>query len=828
MKRAASWLLPALVALGRAGLAAVLQVPDPYPLIQTALDACVDGDTVLVNPGHYHERLQIPNHDLTLGSQTLLTGDTLFIPQTILDGDSLGRVIWARSGGQNRFILDGFTLRRGVGFQEHGGGIDILHEGEVVLRNLHFEHHYSTSHGACVYISDTYRVEMYNITGHENHSLGSVLKLIVVDADRTAILDGMRFVDLDCSLLSIGAGVDTCIVRNVIASSTASRTLIGAGMTDATESSYQEYCNINVSNSQWQGSQLMSISGSGPAILKNIRLVDNIRVGDRDQDGHMFRSHFRGGAKWDSLTFRGNRGTVTGATGGKLELGAFAPDYEPVHGVIRNLIVEDNVLGDSSYTPWGTDWKAMLTTEGYCIDGAVVRDNTVLAAPGPDSPAWGELAGNLIRTDSQLMDSFYFRDMRFENNLVIDLDDNDALSSHWANEGRCLFIGPTTSDFFLVDSLVFDRNLQPNLFTERPYGGPFDDDVDVGSVFQISNDWENLEGPPKYFRNLVFRENQDGGMRAKDEIDLRLSNVQLIDMHRQSLDLQAQRVELDNVLIDGCAPYAALASHSEQMPLRLEVTDSSLVRNCTILNCTTPYVVMAGLRLPDSPPGPVVRFENCLFAGNEYDRFEALVSNYTDTPGWNPYVSGDFNHCLLQEEPDVGADNLIGVDPRFDSSWGAPYLAADSPCIDAGDPDAASNDVEDPANSGFALWPSQGTTRNDIGVTGGPRAALIDTSWVWITPYTPYTSPNAFTLGSPYPNPFNPVTRIPFTLLRPMVVHLSIHNLLGQEVAVLVDRFIPAGLHQVSWHPKKSANGIYIVSLASGSLSETRSITLLK
>jgi len=490
--------------------------------------------------------------------------------------------------------------------------------------------------------------------------------------------------------------------------------------------------------------------------------------------------------------------------------------------------MEDNVLGDSSYTPWGTEWKAMLTTDGYCIDGAVVRGNTVLAAPGPDSPAWGELAGNLIRTDSQLMDSFYFRDMRFEDNLVIDLDDSEALSSHWANEGRCLFIGPTYSDFFLVDSLVFDHNLQPNLFAERPYGGPFDDDVDVGSVFQIGNDWWHVEAPPKYFRNLVFRGNQDGGMRATEEIDLRMSNVQLIDMHRQGLDLQAQRVELNNVLIDGCEPYAALATYSEQMPLRLMVTDSSLVRNCTILDCTTPYVVMAGLRLPDSPPGPVVRFENCLFAGNEYDRFEALVSNYTDTPGWNPYVSGEFTHCLLQEEPDVGADNLIGVDPRFDPAWGAPYLAVDSPCIDAGDPDAACNDVEDPANPGFAFWPSQGTTRNDIGVTGGPLAAVIDTTWVPVVERPRPTRPLTPSLGEPWPNPFNPTARIEYELPRPSAVSLTVHDLLGRRVALLDEGPRAAGRHEATIDGSGWASGLYFVTLEAAGRMETRKVLLVR
>lgn len=544
----------------------------------------------------------------------------------------------------------------------------------------------------------------------------------------------------------------------------------------------------------------------------------------------MLRSSARGWALCDSLVFRGNRGAVAGATGGKLQVGGFAPDYAPVHGVIRNLVMEDNALGDSMHTNWNSalNYPSMLATENYCYEGAVVRNNTVILTPGADSPAWGEMEANLIRARDGVMDSSSFRDMRFENNLVIDRDDNEAMPAHWANEGRCLIIEPGVYASFLVEDLVFDHNLQPNLCAELAYGGEFSDGQDVGCVLLVQNSYDNPICPPKHFRNLVFRNNQDGGMRAKHEIDLRLRNVQMFNMHRQGLDLQAHRVELDNVLIDGCEPYAAIPIRSEQMPLRLEVTDSSVVRNCTIINCTTPYVLMAGLRYPDSDPGPVVHFENCLFANNQYDRFEALIANYTGTPGWDPYVSGAFNHCLLQEAPDIGANNLIGVDPLFDPVWGAPYLAATSPCIDAGNPGIAYNDIEDASHAGYALWPSQGTMCNDIGVTGGALAMLTDTTWVGISPQTPRLRPLGFVLGDPYPNPFNPATQVPFTLHRPMFVQLSIHNLLGQEVALLIDQVLPAGTHRISWAPLKAANGVYIVSLSSGSRTESRTITLLK
>jgi hypothetical protein len=51
------------------------------------------------------------------------------------------------------------------------------------------------------------------------------------------------------------------------------------------------------------------------------------------------------------------------------------------------------------------------------------------------------------------------------------------------------------------------------------------------------------------------------------------------------------------------------------------------------------------------------------------------------------------------------------------------YLTAPSPCVDAGDPGASYNDVEDSGNPGFALPPSLGLLRNDQGAYGGPEAA---------------------------------------------------------------------------------------------------------
>jgi hypothetical protein len=137
-------------------------------------------------------------------------------------------------------------------------------------------------------------------------------------------------------------------------------------------------------------------------------------------------------------------------------------------------------------------------------------------------------------------------------------------------------------------------------------------------------------------------------------------------------------------------------------------------------------------------------------------------------------------------------------------------------------------DAEDPDNPGFALWPGQGTRRNDMGFTGGPRAAVFDTAWVALPRWEPRTQPQAFTLGAPWPNPFNPVTHIPLTLLHPMPVRLVVHNLLPQQVAVLVDGILPAGTHHLPFQAGRLASGVYLVTLEAAGRAQTRTVTLLR
>jgi len=79
-----------------------------------------------------------------------------------------------------------------------------------------------------------------------------------------------------------------------------------------------------------------------------------------------------------------------------------------------------------------------------------------------------------------------------------------------------------------------------------------------------------------------------------------------------------------------------------------------------------------------------------------------------------------------------------------------------------------------------------------------------------------------------YPNPFNASTTIKYNLVAPRRVKLTVYNIIGRQVAVLVDEVQSAGSHTVSWSANKFSSGIYFVNLKAGPDMKSRKILLLK
>lgn len=89
--------------------------------------------------------------------------------------------------------------------------------------------------------------------------------------------------------------------------------------------------------------------------------------------------------------------------------------------------------------------------------------------------------------------------------------------------------------------------------------------------------------------------------------------------------------------------------------------------------------------------------------------------------------------------------------------------------------------------------------------------------------------PNSPMLEQNYPNPFNPSTNIQFVLPEASVVSLKVFNILGEEIATLVNGRMGAGAHTIRFEASSSmSSGIYFYQLKAGSTTSTRKLTLIK
>ncbi|HEX9739258.1 MAG TPA: T9SS type A sorting domain-containing protein, partial [Ignavibacteriaceae bacterium] len=96
--------------------------------------------------------------------------------------------------------------------------------------------------------------------------------------------------------------------------------------------------------------------------------------------------------------------------------------------------------------------------------------------------------------------------------------------------------------------------------------------------------------------------------------------------------------------------------------------------------------------------------------------------------------------------------------------------------------------------------------------------------------------PNEFSLSQNYPNPFNPRTKIKYSIpnviasetKQSQFVILKVYDLLGREVATLVDEFKPLGSYEIEFDASQLSSGIYYYRLKASDFFETKKMIVLK
>ncbi len=130
-------------------------------------------------------------------------------------------------------------------------------------------------------------------------------------------------------------------------------------------------------------------------------------------------------------------------------------------------------------------------------------------------------------------------------------------------------------------------------------------------------------------------------------------------------------------------------------------------------------------------------------------------------------------------------------------------------------------------------------TRYFVADASGERRALADGATLTIAPSRegPTTIrlvagggniPAEFRLGQNFPNPFNPSTRVAFSVPVEGMVTIRLYNILGNEVATLASRRYEAGRHEVEFNAASLPSGVYVYTMRAGTFSQSRKMVLMR
>jgi Right handed beta helix region/Secretion system C-terminal sorting domain len=159
-------------------LATIIEVPHDYELLQVAIDASSDGDTVLVDHGTYYGGFNFQSKRITLASHFIFTQNEADIEATVLDGGEEMIVLTITHLGVTNVAVIGLTVQNGLGVGNwpnvHSGGIDVINSS-VRIEHCYIHNNVSTgdsNRGAGIYYGSPNGGVISNCKIWENTAFG--------------------------------------------------------------------------------------------------------------------------------------------------------------------------------------------------------------------------------------------------------------------------------------------------------------------------------------------------------------------------------------------------------------------------------------------------------------------------------------------------------------------------------------------------------------------------------------------------------------------------------------------------------------------------------
>lgn len=767
-----------------------------YTLIQAAIEAANNGDTVLVHPGTYVENINYIGKSISVCSLEAIAGDSTYISRTIINGNRNGPCVAFLNAEQNA-SLRGFTLTNGTGYianDEHtrGGGVLIRNTymtgSSISLTNCEITGNYA---GLGAGISSTNAsLCLSGLNIHHNYSLAqgggihivgasTIVPNIVFDpVNRCSVYENYGAAPVDVSIVDIPANLTIYLGKASI--NPPSTFYIGRHNNIPSLQQYHdtviaEQAHRNEINRDFYVSPNGDDNNSGISPDEPMRSITRAM--------HLIAS--------DSLEVK-----TIHLLPGVYEEGESAQLYPIPIKSYTNLIgagsdlvtLTSSVICTIGYPRFINARKARHNTiSGFTMTESVPSNRHPYANPSTQDQLY---LNDVVITDIQTCERGAFR-INIPRNVEINklvikyittpyivVDFNEVHDSKVSNSTftniHCtyvsddsIFTGPAVMSFRVVDSFTFENNEVSNLSVQN--------DQDTFCI-SLWNPW------------------------GTEEVNVRVSNC-LFDNIKTNNDRAVLFASNDysNVEISNCTLYNNYGSDAA-----VGLIGDVSMRNNIFYNPDAEHEIV--MYAPS-------QFQSACNLDVDYSYIRGGEVSINNTSSYNSLNYGEHNLCTgpLFAGTDTGMENYL-------------RLAPGSPCINAGTPDAAGSSLLPYDLAGnWRIWDG----RIDMG-------CYEFGSEPWVAIDDPVLSvPDQLVLMQNYPNPFNPSTTISYILPEASEITLSVYNLKGQLVRTLVEGLKPSGLHQVVWDGKdklnrQAASGVYFIRLQSGKTSKTRKMLLMK
>lgn len=763
-----------------------------YTSIQLAIDDAQNGDLVLVHPGTYHENLVIEDKFITLASLNLTTGQPPYIHYTILDGSFSGSVIRADLETVPQpadLVIHGFTIVHGSGSIRNpawpsntGGGISIecdvyeyMHDVQITNCQIKYNESTSSAGMALLYWGNYH---LRNVSVHDNIS-DSGPAGVTVGSGRL-----ITYADAPCSFYSNTGSSSHDLY---LGKSSWDVELFADSLTVAAPYPSFVYMTESVT-----ATDSLSLS-----IVQQHHVTQEI---DHDiyvaPDGDDENSGLSASDPWQSI--RKACYYIASNPENPRTIHLAAGEYSETQnnqnfGV--GLKAHVNLIGA------GIDQTVLRNEEANDLIRLALNNNTV---QGLSITSTFEVQQEGLIWNPHVLWGNDVSDIRLENIRIHDME-----------TGRSAPV-----NFPSVERLVLRNVTLENIAGFSQAGlGIHGRDITIDDCTIRNNhvwgDYPEGHADPALFMTLA------GHSRVNGLIVMNCSNAYGDEWHRTGMiNCGLSSAESNRTLFTNCLFADNTSPGQEGIRIWLHTGQTSFT-NCTFVNNTATQSFLwinHDYDLPDTQP---FEFNNCIL-WNETEH-EVTVSSYFDMATEVQYslVRDGMEGFLSPNDSLYWGEGNLAYHPRLTGPETLYLPTQGCPVVNTGTPDT----------TGLCLPPHDLMHRTRVW-DGQIDIGCHEFGAAGTHPDATEIPPDGFTLSS-YPNPFNPSTRITFTLPEVSNVQLAIYNIRGQRVATLARERFAAGSHSVVWDGKNDdceplAGGVYLLRLTTGHQVTVRKILLLK